>query len=106
VSIHILIYGFSLDSVSDALIKAHNREVAVQVVFDVREIEDYNEYQKLKTAGVKVRNDANSKDMHDKVMIVDGIIVATGSFNWSDRAENYNNENLIVINSTYIARIY
>ncbi len=106
VSIHVLIYSFTLDSVGDALVEAHNRSVEVQLVFEVGQITEASEYQKLRAAGIPVRNDTNSRDMHNKVMIVDGMIVLTGSFNWSSRGENENNENLIVIESTYVAGIY
>lgn len=105
-SIHILIYSFTLDSVSDALITAHDEGVEVRAVFEKSQITQYSEYQKLKTAGVSVRNDTNSKLMHHKVMIVDEKIVLTGSFNWSTSGQENNNENLIVIKSTYIADIY
>ncbi len=105
-SIHILIYSFTLDSVSDALIEAYHRGVEVKVVFEKSQIGQYSEYWKLHQAGIEVRNDTNSRLMHDKVMIVDGVIVLTGSFNWSWAAENSNNENLIVIRSTYIASLY
>jgi len=105
-SIHVLIYSFTLDSVSDALIEAHSRGVDVKVVFEEGQITKYSEYQKLKAAGVSVRNDTNPKLMHDKVMIIDGIIVVTGSYNYSANAENYNNENMIIILSDYIADMY
>lgn len=105
-SIEILIYSFTLDSVGDALVEAHGRGVEVQVVFEVSQISQSSEYKKLKDAGIEVRNDTNSGDMHDKVMIVDGVIVLTGSFNYSNAAEKTNNENLLVINSTTIATIY
>lgn len=105
-SIHILIYSFTLDSISDALIEAHNRGVEVKVVFEKQQITKYSEYQKLKAAGIPVRNDTNPKLMHDKVMIIDGIIVITGSYNYSASAENYNNENMIIILSDHIASIY
>jgi phosphatidylserine/phosphatidylglycerophosphate/cardiolipin synthase-like enzyme len=105
-SIHVLIYSFTLDSIDDALVEAYNRGVEIKVVFEKEQISTYSEYQKLKVAGVLVRNDTNSDLMHDKIMIVDGVIVLTGSFNWSNSAENSNNENLIVINSTSVAAQY
>ena len=88
------------------MIEAHNRGVDVKVVFEKQQITEHSEYQKLKAAGISVRNDTNSKLMHNKVMIVDGIIVITGSYNYSASAENYNNENMIIILSDYIAGIY
>ena len=105
-SIHILIYSFTLDSISDALIEAHSRGIEIKIVFEKSQITKYSEYHKLKAAGVLVRNDTNSKLMHHKVMIVDETIVLTGSFNWSASGQEDNNENLIVIRSTYIAGIY
>ena len=105
-SIHILIYSFTLDSISDALIEAHNRGVEVKVVFEKNQITKYSEYQKLRAAGISVRNDTNSGYMHDKVMIIDEVIVLTGSFNWSAHAEKVNNENLIIIKSLYVASVY
>ena len=105
-SIHILIYSFTLDSISDTLIEAHSRGVEVEVVFEKNQITKYSEYQKLRAAGISVRNDTNSGDMHDKVMIIDGVIVLTGSFNWSAKAEGRNNENLIIIRSIYVANVY
>jgi len=105
-SIHILIYSFTLDSIGDALIRAHKRGVEVKVVFEEDQITRYSEYQRLKAAGIEVRNDTNPRLMHDKVMIIDGIIVITGSYNYSRSAEEYNNENLIVILSDQVASIY
>jgi len=105
-SIHILIYSFTLDSIGDALIRAHKREVEVKVVFEEDQITRYSEYQRLKAAGIDVKNDTNPRLMHDKVMIIDGIIVITGSYNYSRSAEEYNNENLIVILNDRVASIY
>ena len=106
ISIHVLIYSFTLDSISNALINAYNRGVDVKIVFERDQVTKYSEYQKLKAAGVPVRNDTNPRLMHNKVMIIDGKIVLTGSFNWSAGAERRNNENLIVIRSIYVARVY
>jgi len=56
-SIHILIYSFTLDSVGAALIDANNRGVDVKIVFEVQQISQYSEYQRLNAAGILVRND-------------------------------------------------
>ena len=104
-SIHILIYSFTLDSVGDVLINARNRGVDVRVVFEVQQISQYSEYQRLRAAGLAVRNDTNSKLMHNKLMIVDNLVVLTGSFNWSSSGEESNNENLIVIKNSYVVNM-
>ena len=105
-SVHAFIYSFTLDSVGDAFIDAYTRGVDVKVVFEKSQVRSYSQYFRLKAAGVEVRNDTNSKLMHDKVLVIDGHIVLTGSFNWSANAENYNNENLVVIDSHWVANIF
>ena len=41
--------------------------------------------------------DAQHAIAHNKVMVIDGATVITGSFNFTKRAENANAENLLVI---------
>jgi phosphatidylserine/phosphatidylglycerophosphate/cardiolipin synthase-like enzyme len=105
-SIHVLIYSFTLDSVGNALIEAHGRHIEVKIVFEKGQIGQSSEYQRLRNSAVDVRNDTNPSYMHDKIMIVDGKIVLTGSFNWSNNAENENNENLLIIINTSLATTY
>ncbi len=105
-SIHVLIYSFTSDPIGEELINAYKRGIDVRVVFERNQIGRGSEYRRLKEAGIPVRNDTNPKLMHNKVMIIDGEIVFTGSYNWSMNAEKYNNENLIVIRSKRIAEIF
>jgi phosphatidylserine/phosphatidylglycerophosphate/cardiolipin synthase-like enzyme len=55
---------------------------------------------------VDVRLDGKPYLTHHKFMVVDGKIVVTGSYNWSYSAEEKNDENLIVVSSPDIARLY
>lgn len=48
-------------------------------------------------AGIPLRVNSNYKIQHDKVIIVDGRHVETGSFNYTASAEKYNSENAIVM---------
>lgn len=105
-SIHILIYSFTLDSISDALKQAKQRGVDVKIVFEKSAIDKHSEYFKLKAIGIDVKNDTNPALMHNKVAIIDGTIVITGSYNWSWSAEHENNENLIIIKDPTIAEKY
>ncbi len=58
-------------------------------------------------AGMDVRQDGNTQGfMHDKVFIIDGSIVVTGSFNFSESAANSNDENVLIIHNTDIANAY
>lgn len=104
-SIHVLIYSFTLDSIGDALIEAHERGILIGVVFEKSQISQYSEYSRLEAAGVFVREDTNPQSMHHKLAIIDGSIILVGSFNWSANAEEENNEDLLVIKSTAWAEI-
>ena len=44
--------------------------------------------------------------MHHKLMIIDDRIVITGSYNFTSRAENDNDENLIIIDDPVLAQQY
>ena len=106
-SVHVMIYSFTLDELSEALIEAKNRGVDVKVVIERENAYGRgSEYQKLLEAGVEVKLDGNPSLMHHKVMIIDGEVVVTGSYNWSWSAENRNDENLVVIEDSELASLY
>jgi len=101
-SIHIMIYSFTLDTVGDALIQAKGKGVDVKIAWDKTEVNvEGSEYQRLKNAGIDIRIDREPgiSLLHDKVAIIDGRVIITGSFNWSTEANQHDRENLIVVNS-------
>lgn len=106
-TIHVAIYSFTLDDISDALISAHNRGIEVKVIMDMQQgMSEYSDYEKLKSAGIEVILDSNPDFMHNKFAIIDNFITLTGSYNWTDHATNGNDENLIIIKDTDVAGQY
>ena len=105
-SIDVAIYSFTLDEIGDALLSAHNRGVKVRVVFEKQQVSQYSEYWELLESGVEVLNDSNSVYMHNKFAVIDGKIVLTGSYNWSQQATDRNDENLLIIRNSEIADKY
>ena len=106
-SIHILIYSFTLNAIGDALVQAKQRGIDVKIVWDKSNWNDSgSEYQKLKDSGIEVRIDYRHGLLHDKVAIIDKQIIITGSFNWSQAANQENRENLVVIDSQAWALAY
>jgi cell division protein FtsB len=105
-SVHVLIYSFTLDGIGDAVLGAYQKGIDVKVVFEKSQVSKYSEYFRLAGAGVQVRNDTNPGLMHHKVAIIDGYMILVGSFNWSDAAEEDNNENLLVIRSKELASTF
>lgn len=105
-SVHILIYSFTLDSIGDAIISAHRKGVDTKVVFEKSQISEHSQFFRLADVGIQVRNDTNPALMHHKVTIIDGTIVLVGSFNYSNYAEDDNNEDLLVIRSYDVASAF
>jgi phosphatidylserine/phosphatidylglycerophosphate/cardiolipin synthase-like enzyme len=62
--------------------------------------------QPMYCLGLEVRQDGNSEFMHHKVFIIDGSIVVTGSFNFSNSAATSNDENVLIIHNADIAQAY
>lgn len=103
-SIYVAIYSFTKDDIAAALIKAKERGVEVKVIFDYDQSKsDYSEDEKLIEAGIEIKRRDGSGYMHNKFAVIDEQIVATGSFNYSDNADNKNDENLLFIFSDDLA---
>jgi len=103
-----LAYSFTSDELADALIKLSKQGVHVEGVMESSQAESNrgSDYARFLAAGLDVRLDANPKQMHEKVMIIDGQIVALGSFNFTFSAETRNDENLLIIHNPQIAALY
>ncbi len=117
------LYFFTSRPLAAAILRAHKRGVHIQVVIDGNNESDYSKGFYLRRRGIdvryarglpkKVRKSKKSKYrkksyglMHHKFMIVDDKFVATGSYNWTASAEKWNRENLLIINSSSLARKY
>ncbi|MBC7472683.1 MAG: DUF1669 domain-containing protein, partial [Candidatus Sericytochromatia bacterium] len=66
----------------------------------------YSLIRPFKEAGMSFVRDGNQALLHHKVIIIDDQTVITGSFNYSDSAENSNNENTLIIDSKSVAAKY
>lgn len=117
------LYFFTSRPLAAAILRAHKRGVHIQLVIDGNDESDYSKGFYLRRRGVDVRyarglpkKARKSKKkkyrvkkyglMHHKFMVVDDKIVATGSYNWTASAEKWNRENLLIINSSSLARKY
>jgi phosphatidylserine/phosphatidylglycerophosphate/cardiolipin synthase-like enzyme len=100
-------YSFTSAPIAKALVDAQKRRVRVRVILDKGELrQNYREPDFLAQMGVPTRIDAQHTNAHNKVMIIDGQVVLTGSFNFTRQAETGNAENLLVIRSPALARQY
>jgi len=100
-------YSFTSAPIAKALVDAHRRGVHVRVILDRgQRSEKYSSADFLAHAGIPTMIDARHGIAHNKVMVIDGEVVLTGSFNFTEAAEESNAENLLVIRDKAIADKY
>ena len=97
-SVYCAFFDLDLKEVIDSLGKK-SQNIDVKVVID-----EQNNNNLI--AGPGVRFDDSSQLTHNKFCVVDGYIVTTGSFNPTQRDAHYNNNNLIIFSSIYLAKNY
>jgi phosphatidylserine/phosphatidylglycerophosphate/cardiolipin synthase-like enzyme len=99
-SIRLMGYTFTSPDVVRELISARARGVDVKVVLDAegnRGRASLAAMNTLVNAGIALRTVTAWRIMHDKVIIVDGRTVSTGSFNFTQAAARANSENVLVV---------
>jgi len=100
-------YSFDLPEVARALLRAHQREVDVRVIMD-----DQAGRRATSQAGILRENgllitDCSPGDfMHNKFMVIDGLITWTGSYNPSLTGTLRDDNNVLVIASAQLAASY
>jgi phosphatidylserine/phosphatidylglycerophosphate/cardiolipin synthase-like enzyme len=100
-------YSFTSAPIAKALVDASRRGVKVQAVLDASQrTERYSSADFLRNSGIPTAIDAKHSIAHNKVMVIDGATVITGSFNFTTAAEKHNAENLLVIRDPRLAKKY
>lgn len=106
-SIDCAIYTFTSREIAQALVRAHNRGVQVRVIMDRNQAaEGYAKKRYLSKKGISVRVHIGDGIMHNKFMVVDTAIVLTGSYNWTSSANRWNYENIVIIKSPALAKVF
>ncbi len=115
-SIYFMIFSFPHVGLNNLLLNKFSAGLTVKGVFDESQLANSQE-EFLAQRGIPCRIDGNyfiadghGGKLHHKTMIVDydqnDAFVVTGSFNWSDNANDNNNENILIIHSKAIAAKY
>lgn len=100
-------YYFTSAPIAKALLNAHKRGVTVEVILDKSQVTaKYSSATFFLNQGIPLWIDRSHPIAHNKVMIIDGEIVVTGSFNFTPAAEKSNAENLLIIRDMEMAQIY
>ena len=106
-SVLVQAYSFTSAPIAKALMEAHKRGVKVLVILDKSQwTAKYSSATFFQNAGIPTFIDDKYAIAHNKVMVIDGRIVITGSFNFTKAAEESNAENLLVIDDVQLAQKY
>ncbi len=106
-SIFVMAYSFTSPHITEALLKAHERGVRIQMLIDKSQINNkYSPLARLHQEGISIYIDPAKGIAHNKVMIIDDRFVLTGSYNWTNVANARNAENILSIDDSSLAKIY
>lgn len=96
VSLHCQAYSFTSQPIADALLRAKQRGVKIVLILDKSDLtvkgSDLSFFDTNETW-----IDPKHAIAHNKIMLIDGKVIITGSFNFTTAAEHSNAENLLVI---------
>jgi phosphatidylserine/phosphatidylglycerophosphate/cardiolipin synthase-like enzyme len=100
-------YSFTSAPIAKALVNAYKKGINVQVILDKSQrSEKYTSATFLTNAGIPTYIDDRHAIAHNKIMVIDKETVITGSFNFTKAAEEKNAENLLIITSKELAKVY
>jgi phosphatidylserine/phosphatidylglycerophosphate/cardiolipin synthase-like enzyme len=101
----IAMYWFTDDELGAAVVRAHQRGVAVYVLMDEGQDSDAagREWPKLVAEGILTAVEHQAGFLNHKFVVIDQTTVITGSYDWSDMADENNFENVVIIDCAAIA---
>jgi len=106
-SISVQAYSFTSPAIVTALVGAYKRGLQVEIILDKSQRSDPRSGTgEVIQAGIPTFIDSRHAIAHNKVIIIDNHWVITGSFNFTKSAEERNAENLLIIDSRELARLY
>lgn len=103
-SVDLCIYLFTQGILADLLRELHARSVRVRVITDSAEDDSQaaSQIERLRTSGIVVKSNkrGTGRLMHHKFVVVDGELLLSGSFNWTNKAVVHNYEAVLVTNES------
>ena len=103
------VYCITHDDITDALIRASKRGVAIRIITDkTQSLGKWSDDEKLVEASIPLirRGKSWRGSMHHKFIIGDKKAVGTGSFNWTKNADKHNHENFVIVRLSYVVKQY
>ena len=104
-TIEITVFIFKSGEIAEALQSAKERDVNIKILLDAKQGRNPNLITDfLEDEGFNIRYLAGRIGgfMHNTFAIFDGKLVITGSYNWTEHAEKFNYENIILTDNANI----
>ena len=93
--------------VTEAIINAKKRGVEVKIIVDALNASAiHSKHKELRDNGISVKTENYAGKMHSKSMVIDDMYTVIGSMNFSNSGENKNDENMVIIKDSEIAKFY
>lgn len=93
--------------ISNELIFAKKRGVDVRIIMDANNVyTTHTKHAFLRANGIPLKVENYAGKLHSKAMIIDDEYIIAGSMNFSNSGENKNDENLLVIKNSELAKSY
>ena len=105
-SILIAMFSLSDQELTQAVIRAHLRGVRVRVLLDGGAGQGWGPWARLLACGIPVLVEQAPGLMHHKFAVIDHRVVITGSYDWTEEANERNCENVVIIDCPGIARAF
>lgn len=105
--IDVAMYMFTDFVLASALVEARERGIEIRIYLDRSQVTArYTQSKYLVQNAVDIRISSNNYIMHNKFAIIDGELLITGSYNWTQSANTRNDENLTIIDCIYVIEAY
>jgi phosphatidylserine/phosphatidylglycerophosphate/cardiolipin synthase-like enzyme len=101
-TIRFAVMGFSHDPVIEAMVRAYDRGVTVEMVGDAGHLTN-DGYQWFRDRHIPITVGNQAHIMHDKFMVVDDRFVFASTSNWTDSDLQQNSNNFAMIDNPFVA---
>ena len=103
--IYIPIFFITSKKLIQPLIDAHNRGVDIKIINDATNAHNnYSIHKILRKNNIEVKTENYAGKMHMKALIIDDRISIIGSMNFTKSGNNYNDENVLLIENPEITK--
>ncbi|XP_015116833.1 mitochondrial cardiolipin hydrolase [Diachasma alloeum] len=109
-TLDVCIYILTYKDISDAIIRAHKRDITIRLIVDSGMSETSGcstQLTRIRRAGIKIRMHRSTVSlMHHKFAIIDEELMILGSSNWTMQAFFGNYDASLITNQTELVRVF